>query len=385
MQSKTPPNFNHLQTDKESGLSYDSHKKLQDMNARFQKEDKRLHRFAVVTGIFLSIGCVGIFAILVDVIPLQGNVEMAGIGLCCFSMLIGLAIFSYIEPKEEALKKSIITEFSVLFPENSKERESVIHILEDDPKNEYTDLGKLVKKSFSDKRKKVQEPSEEITKAGHDYTEAPKKGQINTITGSWVSTAMQTPVSRESNEKAPSKEKTNDAEQEFKRLISNQLNNGYEVAFQSKKQTILINRSKDIISYRRIRSFGKVQHESEEIAYKNLKKISVYVIPNNFAIAYHNKYTIGGALVGGIGGLVVGSVIDGIRGPKKDNVSVTFTFHYNGGSWGGKSLCFDAYKKHRVPMTDESLRPVLNEVNTLIRKIKRLYADKVKVSGMPNN
>lgn len=168
------------------------------------------------------------------------------------------------------------------------------------------------------------------------------------------------------------------AEQEILKLIDAKSIEGYEVAFKGDDKTILIDQSKNILQYERTWSLFQGHSVREQsIKYENLKKIKVVLRPSGLSSAY-NEYTLGGLAVGGFAGLIVGSVIDAMRGPKKEDVWLQFEFQEE--AWGD-IIFYDAYYKPKVPMTEDSLEPVVKQVVPLIDKIKELFPDKVKTIG----
>ena len=162
------------------------------------------------------------------------------------------------------------------------------------------------------------------------------------------------------------------AREKLSELIVSRAADGYEVAFERNDETILIDRSKNILKYEPSWSFFQGHDVREQsIRYETLKKVKVALVPSGLYSAY-NEYTIGGLLVGGLTGLVVGSVIDAMKGPRKEDVFLNFEFEGL-----GDIIFYTAYFKSKVPITEDSLEPVVREVVPLIDKINNLFPDKV--------
>lgn len=169
-----------------------------------------------------------------------------------------------------------------------------------------------------------------------------------------------------------------EADQTIQKIINEYCSQGYRIGFKNHDKTILIDHKKNIKSFERSWSLFKgYDFYEQSIKYDNLKKIKVVVLPSQLTSAY-NEYAIGGALTGGLAGLLVGSIIDDLRGPKKENISVDFEFREKGG-WNGDIIFFSAYSRSNIPMVDKEVKPIVKDIIRIIDKAKVIFPDKVEI------
>ena len=120
----------------------------------------------------------------------------------------------------------------------------------------------------------------------------------------------------------PNKSDKAEAKQRFDEYVKEQ--KGYELVLENEDNVLLTDKDKNIkhISLMwgwRPRILDSTMNNDE------VKVIKIVMVPSQLRDAL-GDYTIGGLLIGGIGGAIVGSIIDSFRGPKRSDVSISFEF-----------------------------------------------------------
>lgn len=154
---------------------------------------------------------------------------------------------------------------------------------------------------------------------------------------------------------------------------------GYEVAFSNSDEGehLLFDSDKNAKYFSIFGNggfFEPYQIMEETMKKEEITEVVVETYPHKFGNAL-GKYMVGGALVGGVAGAVIGSILDSFGGPKAGDVKLKFCFG-NCSSVFGQSINYTAIKRNNFYMNEENIKVILDEIQPAIEKLQKIFPDK---------
>ena len=162
------------------------------------------------------------------------------------------------------------------------------------------------------------------------------------------------------------------ADEKLQSLVDARSKEGYKIVFERRgyKPVLMIDKSKNLQFYERSWMLTYWIHNSA-IMIEDLKKVRVSISPAGLHSTY-NEYSLGGLMLGGVSGLLIGSIIDSLRGPRTEDVAVNFVFKSR-----EEDIYYTPYYESKVTMVEEEVERVFKGVVSVIDRIKALYPDHV--------